>query len=288
MLRLMGDADRRACSSRAPKQRCISLSYSLPPLTTLSGSNGEPTTSDSTETPARTLLKYRFPKTYRHHSLSLQLTASRTTAEARALVRCAKAGVNTPAIVCVDEMLGALGLEVIEGKSVRELLGGGSEGEELGEEGEEHVNAGERHVEELPFKDGLGEGQALEIMALIGVQLARMHQAHIIHGDLTTSNMMVRKRGEEVEVLIDFGLSNNSSLAEDKAVDLYVLERAFQSTHPSSEHLFSTILHSYRDTLQEASALRIRCGGQAKGTARDRGVVLVRPTGTIFAEDSRR
>ena len=75
------------------------------------------------------------------------------------------------------------------------------------------------------------------------------------------------------QVLIDFGLSNNSSLAEDKAVDLYVLERAFQSTHPSSEHLFSTILHSYRDTLQEASALRIRFGGQAKGTPRDKGVV---------------
>ena len=40
-----------------------------------------------------------------------------------------------------------------------------------------------------------------------------------------------------VQVVIDFGLSYISTLAEDKAVDLYVLERAFLSTHPSSEKL---------------------------------------------------
>lgn len=50
-------------------------------------------------------------------------------------------------------------------------------------------------------------------------------------------------------MLIDFGLSNNSTLPEDKAVDLYVLERAFQSTHPASDHLFSEILSSYKETL---------------------------------------
>jgi tRNA A-37 threonylcarbamoyl transferase component Bud32 len=43
------------------------------------------------------------------------------------------------------------------------------------------------------------------------------------------------------QVMIDFGLSYNSSLAEDKAVDLYVLERAFLSTHPNSEKLVSTV-----------------------------------------------
>lgn len=202
MLRLMGDADRSHLFKQGAEAKVyLAQLFPAPRLTTLSGGNGEPTTSDSAETPARTLLKYRFPKTYRHHSLSLQLTASRTTAEARALVRCAKAGVNTPAIVCVDEMLGALGLEVIEGKSVRELLGGGSEGEELDEEREEQVNEGEKHLEGLSLEDGLGEDEALEIMALIGIQLARMHQAHIIHGDLTTSNMMVRKQGGAVEVV---------------------------------------------------------------------------------------
>jgi len=34
--------------------------------------------------------------------------------------------------------------------------------------------------------------------------------------------------------MIDFGLSYSSTLPEDMAVDLYVLERAFLSTHPNS------------------------------------------------------
>ena len=48
-----------------------------------------------------------------------------------------------------------------------------------------------------------------------------------------------------VKVLIDFGLSYNSSTAEDKAVDLYVLERAFASTHPDSEDDFAMVLKAY-------------------------------------------
>ena len=54
----------------------------------------------------------------------------------------------------------------------------------------------------------------------------------VIHGDLTTSNMLLRD-SEDI-VLIDFGLSYISSLVEDKGVDLYVLERAFLSCHPNT------------------------------------------------------
>lgn len=39
--------------------------------------------------------------------------------------------------------------------------------------------------------------------------------------------------------MIDFGLSMISTMIDDKAVDLYVLERAFISTHPGSENLVS-------------------------------------------------
>jgi len=38
--------------------------------------------------------------------------------------------------------------------------------------------------------------------------------------------------------MIDFGLSFVSGKIEDKAVDIYVLKRAFISTHPGSEDLF--------------------------------------------------
>lgn len=114
-------------------------------------------------------------------------------------------------------------------------------------------------------------------MRLIGTQLARLHKADIIHGDLTTSNMMLRhpsafrsldpgltirtevashymprslmKHSSSLQVLIDFGLSFTSTLVEDKAVDLYVLERAFASTHPDSEPMFASVLLAYGQEL---------------------------------------
>lgn len=36
---------------------------------------------------------------------------------------------------------------------------------------------------------------------------------------------------------------------EDKAVDLYVLERAFASTHPESTPLFASVLTAYEDRM---------------------------------------
>lgn len=70
--------------------------------------------------------------------------------------------------------------------------------------------------------------------------MGKMHDADIVHGDLTTSNIMIREvNGEQQAVLIDFGLATVQSLIEDKAVDLYVLERAFLSTHPNSEDIVS-------------------------------------------------
>ncbi len=79
----------------------------------------------------------------------------------------------------------------------------------------------------------------------IGVAIGKMHDADVVHGDLTTSNIMIRDADEKA-VLIDFGLSTVSTVLEDKAVDLYVLERAFISTHPGSEELVKSCLESYR------------------------------------------
>jgi TP53 regulating kinase-like protein len=64
----------------------------------------------------------------------------------------------------------------------------------------------------------------------IGRAVARLHDGGLVHGDLTTSNMILRD-ADGVLVLIDFGLAANATLAEDKAVDLYVLERAITSAH---------------------------------------------------------
>ena len=47
--------------------------------------------------------------------------------------------------------------------------------------------------------------------------------------------------------MIDFGLSFVSGKVEDKAVDIYVLKRAFISTHPGSEALFDKVLKKYME-----------------------------------------
>ncbi|KAI0073342.1 hypothetical protein K474DRAFT_1666714 [Panus rudis PR-1116 ss-1] len=195
------------------------------------------------------LLKYRFHKQYRHPTLDASLTKSRVAGEARALLRCLRAGVNVPGVRLLDASEGVLGIQWIDGQSVRFLLGGGAEGEEV-EEIEEGEDDPEHDTDDPNEEDPLSDFNITQdgVMQLIGREIGKMHQADIIHGDLTTSNMMLRRpsSGNPTElVLIDFGLAYTSTLVEDKAVDLYVLERAFASTHPSSEGLFALVLNAY-------------------------------------------
>ncbi|KAK7064828.1 Bud32 protein kinase [Favolaschia claudopus] len=198
-------------------------------------------TSDPSDPPV--LLKHRFRKGYRHPTLDASLTRTRVSAEARALLKCLRAGVHVPGVRMVDVSEGVLAIEWIHGQSVRKLLPGGGE-----EEPEPEPGSVESLEEYGTPVDAL--------MQLIGQEIAKMHLADVIHGDLTTSNMMLRhpssfdpQRPTTELVLIDFGLSFHSSLVEDKAVDLYVLERAFSSTHPESEPLFASVLKAYEEAM---------------------------------------
>jgi TP53 regulating kinase-like protein len=183
------------------------------PLMTLSSSSAaEPASSAplGEATPAPILLKHRFPKRYRHPTLDALLTRQRLVSEARSLVRCLKAGVRVPALRLVDIRQGCLGMEWIDGWTVREILGGGQDDEGLAVEPEDPAapttgvrpsdlrldegggsplesNSSERLTEILPpSSDGM--------LAAIGREIAKMHLADIIHGDLTTSNLMLRRQ----------------------------------------------------------------------------------------------
>ncbi|KAF8465447.1 kinase-like domain-containing protein [Russula ochroleuca] len=198
---------------------------------------------------APVLLKHRFSKRYRHSTLDASLTRARVVGEARALLRCLRCGVSVPGLRFVDAANGVLGIEWVNGRSVRFLLGSGDEGEEA-DGNEDGVVADE----ELLAEYGVSK-EAL--MKMVGTEIAKMHLADIVHGDLTTSNMMLRHpssisdlpQGMQQLLLIDFGLAYTSSLTEDKAVDLYVLERAFASTHPDSSPLFGRVLEGYKEKM---------------------------------------
>ncbi|KAF8927899.1 TP53 regulating kinase [Dissophora ornata] len=156
------------------------------------------------------IIKERFAKTYRHPTLDKKLTSRRVT----------QALIDTPTVYMVDLDKSLIYMEYIEGTSVRDYL--------VTEEA--HTPEAQKRV-------------AVEI----GHALGRMHNIDVIHGDLTTSNLLMRQESGSV-VLIDFGLSYVSQLIEDKAVDLYVLERAFTSTHPNTEVMFAQILEAYGES----------------------------------------
>lgn len=86
----------------------------------------------------------------------------------------------------------------------------------------------------------------LPLAEKIGSAVGLMHSSGIIHGDLTTSNMLVSGAPDDLQlVFIDFGLGSIEGSPEDKAVDLYVLEKALLSTHPSTEPVLEASLNSY-------------------------------------------
>jgi len=88
-----------------------------------------------------------------------------------------------------------------------------------------------------------------QLAVAIGRVVGLMHSNHVVHGDLTTSNLLLVGKLEDCHIaVVDFGLASIEETAEDKGVDLYVLERALLSTHPSTGLLFEAILQSYKET----------------------------------------
>ncbi|VEN56359.1 unnamed protein product [Callosobruchus maculatus] len=175
-----------------------------------------------------TIAKERFKKAYRHEVLDDLLTKERIKAESRAAVRCKMAGIRTPTIYLVDCNRRTIFMEYFA-----------------------YSITAKEFIENTPQSTN----NTLELFSVeLGKLLGRMHEANIIHGDLTSSNVLVvNKQDKKVFsnmecleiVLIDFGLARVESNIEDKAVDLYVLERALLSTHSVAEKLFINILDGY-------------------------------------------
>jgi TP53 regulating kinase-like protein len=194
-----------------------------------------------------TALKIRPSKPWRHSTLDKRLTRARLLAEARVLVKCRREGVPVPAVYAVDWEGGWMASEWIEG------VGSVKEG----------ILRWEKDLRD-DSRDGDGDGdeQLKGLLGRIGSIVGRLHAAGIVHGDLTTSNMMLQSSPSPSSssplsgkvILIDFGLATQTVSEEDRAVDLYVLERAFGSTHPRREHLFGQVLAAYEGSYKGAKA----------------------------------
>ncbi|XP_009410994.2 uncharacterized protein LOC135679562 isoform X2 [Musa acuminata AAA Group] len=175
----------------------------------------------------RSIIKERFSKKYRHPLLDSKLTLKRLN-EARCMTKARRLGVPTPALYGVDPLLHTLTFEYVDGLSVKEIL--------------------------LDFgSNGVNEERLDDIATQIGNAVGKLHDGGLIHGDLTTSNMIIKRDNNRL-VLIDFGLSFTSTLPEDKAVDLYVLERALVSMHSSCGNVMDKILSAYRKSSKQWSS----------------------------------
>ena len=162
--------------------------------------------------------KTRVEKVYRHPAIDSALRTRRTRMEARILQRAKRAGIPVPDVRVIDDST---------------LLLSPAPG--------------------VPLKETLDSDPAL--MRDAGAIIARLHDAGIAHGDLTTSNIMHDPETGRLTI-IDFGLSYHTDRIEDRAVDLHVLKQALASKHHRvADKAFRHFIQGYRASRTSAAAL---------------------------------
>jgi N6-L-threonylcarbamoyladenine synthase/protein kinase Bud32 len=150
------------------------------------------------------VVKQRCSKGYRMPALDRRLITERTRAESRLIALARRSGVSTPIIQDISE--NTIVMERVRGDLLKHSL----------------------------HQDSVREA---------GRMVGRLHTAGIIHGDLTTSNMIVRNG---TCVLIDFGLAQVSAELESRGVDIHVFFQTLKSTTPEAAALRTAFIDGYR------------------------------------------
>lgn len=156
------------------------------------------------------IIKDRIKKNYRIKEIDEKLRKFRTKREAKILSKLGAINFPVPKLININLKKNIIEMQEIKGNKVRDIL--------------EKSN-----YDKLCFE--------------IGQKIAILHNNNIIHGDLTTSNIILAK---EI-YFIDFGLSFFSHKVEDKAVDLHLLKQALESRHYKIyEKAFRAALNGYK------------------------------------------
>ncbi|MFH1294649.1 MAG: KEOPS complex kinase/ATPase Bud32 [Candidatus Aenigmatarchaeota archaeon] len=167
------------------------------------------------------LVKERVTKGYRVAEMDDSLRKTRTKRESKLLSEASRAGVNTPRVFSTNGF--SIVMEWLNQSNLKQELNS------------------------MPLQ------KRLKMSRLMGESLAKLHSTDIIHGDLTTSNMIFKN---DRLFFIDFGLSTRSKRVEDKATDLYLLYEALKAAHFSwLERGWKSILKAYSQKYEDASAV---------------------------------
>ena len=166
----------------------------------------------------KVVMKKRLPKKYRLQELDEQIKTYRTIHEPQLMHEAKRAGVPTPTIFLVDVKNATIVMEFIGGKQVKTLL------------------------------STVSEDERRRLCLKIGELIGRIHKHGIIHGDLTTSNMIQDCEGKIF--FVDFGLGEKGKEVEARGVDLHLMKRALQSTHfQFAEECFNAVIEGYSQVL---------------------------------------
>ncbi|WP_413824674.1 MULTISPECIES: bifunctional N(6)-L-threonylcarbamoyladenine synthase/serine/threonine protein kinase [unclassified Methanobrevibacter] len=160
------------------------------------------------------ILKKRVSKSYRVKEIDNKIRKMRTKSESKLISDIKTCGVKSPVLFDVNLEDESILMEKIHGNLVKDIM------------------------------DSLSSDDRFNLAKKIGYNIGLMHNKDIIHGDITSSNMMVDDEGNFV--FLDFGLGSYSDLVEDKATDLLVLKKSFQSIdYEIANETFDWILDGY-------------------------------------------
>lgn len=166
------------------------------------------------------ILKKRVSKSYRVKEIDNKIRKMRTKIESKLISDIKTCGVKSPVLFDVNLEDESILMEKIHGNLVKDIM------------------------------DSLSSEDRFNLAKKIGYNIGLMHNKDIIHGDITSSNMMVDDEGNFV--FLDFGLGSYSDLVEDKATDLLVLKKSFQSIdYEIANETFDWILDGYIDSYED-------------------------------------
>jgi TP53 regulating kinase-like protein len=171
------------------------------------------------------LVKKRIPKGYRIKILDEKLRRERTNREAKLLMEAKRNGINVPSVMEKNLEETKIVMEYIDGEKLRNML------------------------------DNMNEKELDDTCKQIGEMITKLHEAGIFHGDLTTSNMILK---DGKVYLIDFGLGRFSNKIEDFATDLHLLKHALIAGHnEKGEKIFEEIISYYHPKEKEKILKRL-------------------------------
>jgi TP53 regulating kinase-like protein len=174
----------------------------------------------------KVVIKERIPKKYRPPALDKHIRTYRTVHEPQLMHQAKAAGVPTPLIYMVNIPEASITMQYIKGQQIKQVL------------------------------NSVSEKRRDKLCSAIGQLIGKLHSQGLIHGDLTTSNMILN--GEGKIYFVDFGLGEKNCEIEAQGVDLHLLKRALQSTHYMFwEECFKRILLGYSCVLGVEAAEKV-------------------------------